>query len=175
MQLYGLHMKNGTRIQERLHCLDKLSDYLSAIGEVVSDVHKVAVLFQSVQDSYSTLVTALFARGGNELTLVFVKQALLDEEQRRGRISDLGSGDTALRSGCRFGTKKWKTGTSTYFKGDPDSDSESNEMFVAMVELKINTQSDEWIIDSGASQHMTFQTSVLCDYKKFVTPEPVGL
>ena len=65
--------------------MDELSDHLAAIGEVVSDVHKVAVLLQSVQDSYSTLVTTLLARGDNELTLVFVKQALLDEEQRRGK------------------------------------------------------------------------------------------
>ena len=106
MQLYGLHMKRGTRIQEHLRRLDELSDHLAAIGEVVSDVHKVAVLLQSVQDSYSTLVTALLARGDNELTLVFVKQALLDEEQRRGRLSDPNSGDTALRSARRFSNKK---------------------------------------------------------------------
>ena len=65
MQLYGLHMKRGTRVQEHLRRLDELSDHLAAIGEVVSDVHKVAVLLQSVQDSYSTLVTALLARGDN--------------------------------------------------------------------------------------------------------------
>ena len=61
MQLYGLHMKRGTRIQEHLRRLDELSDHLASIGEVLSDVHKVAVLLQSVQDSYSTLVTSLLA------------------------------------------------------------------------------------------------------------------
>ena len=71
MHLYGLHMKRGTWVQEHLHRLEEFCDYLAAIGEVVSDVHKVAVLLQSV---YPTLVTALLARGGNELTLMFVKE-----------------------------------------------------------------------------------------------------
>ena len=75
----------------------------------------MAVLLRSVQDSYSTLVTALLARGDDELTLVFVKQALLDEEQRRGRPSDSGSSDMALKSARKFSNKKWKSGSSTCF------------------------------------------------------------
>ena len=61
MQLYGLHMKKGTHISEHLSKIDKLSDQLEAIGERVSEVHKVAVLLQSVQETYPTLVTALLA------------------------------------------------------------------------------------------------------------------
>ena len=72
MQLYGLRMKKGTQIYEHLGQLDELSDHLAAIGEEVSEVHKIAVLLRSVQDSYSTLVTALLARGNDKLTLVFV-------------------------------------------------------------------------------------------------------
>ena len=60
--------------------MDELFDCLVATGEVVSDVQKVTVLLQSVQDSYLTLVTALMAQEDNKPTLVFVKQALLDEE-----------------------------------------------------------------------------------------------
>ena len=55
-----------------------------------------------------------------------------------------------------------------------DTDSEANEMFVATVELRADTQND-WIIDSGASRHMTFECNVLHDYKNFKAPEPVGL
>ena len=54
-------MKKGTQIHEHLCQLDELSDQLAAIGEEVSEVHKIAVLLRSVQDSYSTLVTALLA------------------------------------------------------------------------------------------------------------------
>jgi len=92
-------MKRSTQIQEHLCQLDELADQLAAIGEEVSEVHKVAVLLRSVQDSYSTLVTTLLARGDDELTLVFIKQALLNEEQRRGKPNDLtaANNDLALK------------------------------------------------------------------------------
>ena len=48
-------------------------------------------------------------------------------------------------------------------------------MFVATVGLRADTQSNNWIIDSGASRHMTFESSVLHNYKDFEAPEPVGL
>ena len=56
-----------------------------------------------------------------------------------------------------------------------DTDSVGTEMFVATVRLKADVQSNDWIIDSGASRHMTFENGVLHDYKEFETPEPVGL
>ena len=107
IQLYGLRMKRGTRIQEHLRQLNELSDHLAAIGEAVSEIHKVAVLLRSVQDSYSTLVTALLARGDDELTLVLVQQSLLDKEQRREKPNDSGGSEVALKSARKF-SKKWK-------------------------------------------------------------------
>ena len=77
-------------MQDHLCQLDELADQLAAIGEV-SEVHKVAVLLRSVQENYSTLVTALLAQGDDKLTLMFVKQALLDDEQRRGKHSESNS------------------------------------------------------------------------------------
>ena len=82
MQLYGMRMRKGTKIQDHLHQLDKISDQLAALEAEVSELNRVAILLRSIQESYPTLVTALLARGDKELTLTFVKQALLDEEQR---------------------------------------------------------------------------------------------
>ena len=85
MQFYGLRMKKGVRILDHLCKLDELADQLTAIGEEVKEIHKIAVLLRSVQEFYPTLVTALLARGDEDLTMVFVKQSLFDEEQRRGK------------------------------------------------------------------------------------------
>ena len=52
----------------------------------MSELNKVAVvLLRSVQESYPMLVTALLTKGADKLTLIVVKQALLDKEQRQGK------------------------------------------------------------------------------------------
>ena len=48
---------------------------------------------------------AFLVQGHTELTSVFVKQLLLDEEQRRGRFNDPISGDTALKCTYRFSNR----------------------------------------------------------------------
>ena len=69
----------------------------------------MAVLLRSVQDHYSTLVTALLARGDEELTMTFVKQSLLDEEQRqeKGGYSESGSQELKEDSVSRAGRGKF--------------------------------------------------------------------
>ena len=74
-------MKKGTKLRDHIRHLDELSDQLAALGETVKELNKVAILLRSVQESYPTLVTALLARKDEELELIFVKQALMDEEQ----------------------------------------------------------------------------------------------
>ena len=83
------------------------TNYVAAIGEEGSEVHKVAVLLWSVQENYSTLVTVLLARGDDELTLMFMMQALLDDKQRWGKHSRSNSntpnsGDSALNAARKF-------------------------------------------------------------------------
>ena len=184
-----------------------MADQLAAIGEEVSEVHKVAVLLRSVQENYSTLVTALLAQGDDELTLMFVKQALLDDKQRRGKHSESNSTtpnsvDSALNAARKFNYRKHKPGKGNCFNSgqaghfardcpkpkvtkrqhrcrkaeeQEDSSSMGHEMFVASVGLKADAQNKNWIIDSGASRHMTFQGEILYNYNEFETPEPVGL
>ena len=50
-----------------------------------------------------------------------------------------------------------------------------HHMFVASVGLTADAQNKNWIIDSGARRHMTFQGEILYNHKEFETPEPVGL
>ena len=61
-------------------------------------------------------------------------------------------------------------------EAEDDSDSEGGgQTFVATVGLKAEERCEDWIIDSGASRHMTFQKELLRDYREFKTPQSVGL
>ena len=62
MQFYGLRMKKGARISDHIRKLDELTDQLSAIGEEVKEIHKVAVLLRSVQEFYPTRNCPLSSR-----------------------------------------------------------------------------------------------------------------
>jgi transposase InsO family protein len=207
-------MKRGLKVQHHLHRLDELSDQLEALGENVTELNKVAILLKSIQESYPTLVTALLARGENELTLMFVKQALLDEEQRRGKGDSSGDNqgsESALRviKGRRYQKSGvcYRCGQAGHYQRDcrkppkfkqhskqqqskhradkaketkpTDSQSADSEvegqMFMANEALMADIEKDEWIIDSGASRHMTYQKEVLRRYKEFEKPELVGL
>jgi hypothetical protein len=85
IQLYGLRMKKSESIRDHLRQLEELVD------QNISELNKVAVLLRSVQETYPTLVTPRLARGDKELTLIFIKQALFDEERRQNRSSGAGS------------------------------------------------------------------------------------
>ena len=56
---------------------------------------------------------------------------------------------------------------------DLDTEEES-QTFVATSGLKAEERCEDWIIDSGASRHMTFQKELLRDYREFKTPQSVG-
>ena len=170
----------------------------------MSELNKVAILLRSVQESYPTLVTALLARGDDELTLMFVKQALLDEEQRRskGNIVDNKQGDSALKArtkgrkpsgvcyncgkaghyqrDCRKPPKPKQSQYSRQSRHHADKaettanrskrDSltgleleDTPQMFIANENALAagNKKESKWIIDSGASRHMTFQKDAL--------------
>jgi len=164
-------MKKGTCIPEHLHRLDKLSDQLEAIGEHVSEVHKVAVLLRSVQETYSTLVTAFLARGDDDLTLVFVKQAPLDEEQRgrKGHFArNCPKSKCTKRHHHARKLRNRKTQNLTWKE-------EMKIIFVAKVGLKANIPSCEWIIDSRASHHMTSEKNIFNSTKSLKPLNLLGL
>ena len=163
-------------------------------------------------------MSPLLAQGDDELTLTFVKQALLDEEQRQSKsvgsstASDSGSSDSVLKAArgfskgrkpgnfyicgkaghyakeCRmrfdkgsqlkvvkYSAKKVEEIQEDSDSGGAQEDSDSGaQLFAATTGLRAEAQKDKWIIDSGASRHMTFQEDILRDYKEFETPKNVG-
>lgn len=199
-------MKEGTPISNHLKYMKDLTGKLSAIGAAISEEDQVVTLLGSLPDSYDTLVTALEARV-DDLTLEFVHQSLINEEQKRkeNQHSVAKSSDAALvsqrrqnythrkpitcykcqkqghiKSQCPENKRthstyqhKAKHAATTSTSVDEEVDSEENA-FVG----SINKTSDflsTWLIDSGASRHMTPYRSMFIEYEKLDKPEKVGL
>ena len=75
--------------------MKEITDQLAAIGAPISNEDQVVTLLGSLPRSYSTLVTALEARG-DDLTLRFAQQALIQEKQKRKVVMPENSRSTAL-------------------------------------------------------------------------------
>ena len=69
-------------IESHLRDMKEITNKLAAIKAPVSEEDQVVTLLGSLPESYDTLVTALEAHG-DRLTLAYVTNALLNEEQKR--------------------------------------------------------------------------------------------
>ena len=200
-QYFRMEMKEGTSIEKHLKRMKELTDRLAAIGAPIAEEDQVVTLLGSLPKSYSTLVTALEARVDG-ISLNYVQQALAHEEQKmlvRGHSgnSDAQRGDAALFGGeskrkfkprkpicygCqqpghfRRDCPKAKKGPShkaeTAGEEDKESESEEGSAFAASQD---GSQDGKWLVDSGASSHMTWDKELLTDYQEFEVPEKVGL
>ena len=74
-------MKEGTSMEMHLKRMKEITDKLAGIGAPFSEEDQVVTLLGSLPPSYCTLVTALEARV-DDITLGFVQQALIHEEQK---------------------------------------------------------------------------------------------
>lgn len=88
-------MKDGQLVQDHLRHMKKISDELAALESVVAEEEQVVALLISLPPSYTTLVTALEAKG-DDLNLKFVQQALINEEQKRLVVKE------AMATGSRY-------------------------------------------------------------------------
>lgn len=72
---------------------------------------------------------------------------------------------------------KAKTVKKKHLNSDSESDvdPDSSGAFAASVGTMKNSQMDKWLVDSGASSHMTREKEILSDYRQFEKPEKVGL
>lgn len=197
-------MKDGTRMEKHLKDMKELTDKLAAIGAPIAEEDQVVTLLGSLPPSYATLVTALEARV-DDISLKFVQQALIHEEQKQCNSDFLRSVETAAarkQTDVVLVEKKFSTGTAkhkvkcfecgvvghyksncpkkkTSYSADKHRartaeqlSSECEQAFEATVS---SVERGQWLIDSGASSHMTSEKELLADFHEFEQPQLVGL
>jgi hypothetical protein len=197
-QYFRLEMKAGSSVEAHLKKMKDITDKLDAIGAPVADEDKVVTLLGSLPSTYSTLVTALEARG-DDLTLSYVQQAVIHEEQKlNGRDEKSSLKDEALVGARKtYSSKKksvqcFKCKKFGHFKINcPEVKSDSSvrnhkakvmedEFDEALKGIEVDvsksaTRKSSWIIDSGASSHMTWENTYISDFRELSPPQKVGL
>ena len=196
-QYFRLEMKEGTSIEQHLKHMKELTERLAAIGAPIAEEDQVVTLLGSLPKSYSTFVTAQEAR--ENASLNYLQQALAHEEQKRhgqghSESTDVQRGDAALvgESKKKFKPRKpicFGCQQPGHFRRDcpkekrvpshkaetADEKAEDLESTGAFAASTDSSQAETWLVDSGASSHMTWDKELLTNYHEFETPEKVGL
>src|SRR6218665_1208533 len=82
-KLYNMRLQDDQNMQEYISAVLRLVEQLRGVGEEESDQQVATLLLCGLPDEYETLITALEARGEDELTLEYVKNKLVDAYKRK--------------------------------------------------------------------------------------------
>ena len=198
---FRTEMKEGTRMEVHLKDMKELTDRLAAIGAPVSEEDQVVTLLGSLPQSFATLVTALEAKVSEDLSLSFVQQALLNEERKQlehlSKRQVTNDSDAALIGNTYYNKqrKKFKCyecgGIGHFRKNCPNNQMKFDQQHDAKISDRNNNHSNidhafitddisskttmKWLIDSGASCHMTNDKDLFQEYNAYDSPEHVSL
>ena len=199
-QYFRKEMIEGTSVEDHLKQMKELTDKLTAIGAPIEE-DQVVTLLGSLSTSYSMLVTALEARSNRNLTLSYVQQALIDEEQKRveqsigskynsalvgdiyrkKKINDLSKRKIQYYQCKRYGHYKRSCPElikieypTLYHKVKVEATHSDSEFDGAFGAAMSEAKEQLRLVDSGALSHITWNNELLHDLKQLHPSQKVG-
>ena len=167
-------------MEAHLKSMKELTDKLAVIGAPISEEDQVVTLLGSLPQ---TLVTALEACVDDvSLRKLLVsgegsgrqQSALVGKQGKKLRCYGC-SEEGHFRRDCPKRKESRKPHTAKSATEERHSDSESEQSTGAFVVSTKTHKTTGWLVDSGASSHMTCKRELLKDYKEFEKPEKVSL
>uniref|UniRef100_A0AAV1VCM9 Retrovirus-related Pol polyprotein from transposon TNT 1-94-like beta-barrel domain-containing protein n=1 Tax=Peronospora matthiolae TaxID=2874970 RepID=A0AAV1VCM9_9STRA len=185
-------MEEGDDVLEHINKLKTLAEQLEAVGAPVCEDDLVITLLGSLSDSYQFLITALESRS-DTLSWELVTSRLLHEEMKRREQGSKGDeasqgqafitrGQSAQRATSEEVLavpqlrKDWSLdGGRAQDSGDRyrsqranvAQEEDSGDYLFSIGETTSAKSSDIWLVDSGATQHMTCSKKFMRNYKGF--------
>lgn len=185
--LCSANMSESDSMEQHLNSMDELFDKLAAAGQNLDVPLQIAMIFRSVPPSYRSLVQTLQTRADADWTVTSVKASLLDEYNQRIERGDRVSRELkAMKSDasgerkekvCFFckqpghlkkDCKKWLSTKSESNKRRENKEENSKDKSAknkpahgagSAVCFMAGGGLSGWIIDSGATCHMTSDRS----------------
>jgi len=161
-------MQEGNDMLVHINTVKALADQLCSIKMNIMDEDVYMVLLMSLPPSFDNLVTSLESMSNKDVDLQFIIARLLHEMSKRKEcesfdtIALVNKTHKSNEKLC-FYCKKPRHFVKNYLKKKNDEKEKANQaredhkqMFVATLSANDHTTYD-WIVDSGATQHMTFE------------------
>ncbi|CEG41910.1 gag-pol polyprotein [Plasmopara halstedii] len=187
-------MEEGDDILEHINKLKTIAEQLEAVGAPVSKNDLVITLLESLSETYQFLITALESRA-DTLTWEVVTSRLLHEDIKRKEQGGDGAapeqafmmkdakrkGRPAKKTGACHNCGKqghWIAECPSRVQNDTDRyrlqranitqfEDSNNYLFSIGGSSDSVKANDVWLVDSGATQHMTSSNKFMRNYKAF--------
>lgn len=163
-KLYDKRMSDGENMQHHLDCLNVMRAQLLDRGEDIKDSSMVAIILNSLPKTYSSLVTSIEGQPEQTISLEYVMEKLLDESERRSDGNDEEGEKNSALKGQQYKKKRPLKCFHCHKLGHVKKDCFKWKKQNAAVS-ECGRVDDEiclqvangigWVIDSGASIHMT--------------------
>ncbi|KAE8705429.1 hypothetical protein F3Y22_tig00110429pilonHSYRG01213 [Hibiscus syriacus] len=154
-RLFSLRMAEGALVAQHLNELNTITTQLSSMEIEFDDEVRALILLSPLLDSWNATVTVVSSSSGNnKLKFDDVRDLVLIEEIRRRESGEASSSSALHTEDCRAPKKDI---------GAQESGNMIEETCDAMI-LSINSQTESWILDSGASFHCTPCKEIIENY-----------
>ncbi|KAG6615788.1 gag-pol polyprotein [Phytophthora cinnamomi] len=180
-------MAEGDDVLEHINKIKTLAEQLDAVGAPVSEDDLVITLLGSLSESYQFLITALESRA-DSLSWELVTARLLHEDMKRKEQAQGRQATANKASACHYCGEQghWIAKCPVRIRENAErqrpqranvaqSEDDSGDFLFSVGGGSNTTKSNEvWLVDSGATQHMTSSKKFMRNYKK-ISPVDVHL
>ena len=191
-KLLSLRLLEGGSVNDHIKEMTEVFEELCVVGDAVSDEDRVVYLLASLPDSFNVIVTALEAQSESVPKWELVTERLLHEEAKQQEKSVKPDSKALATSEDRSFHKKirchfchklghMKKDCRKFHRWTKSKKQEANPTKVADNDVLVVTQAltssckGDWIIDSGATCHMSNDESFFVEMKKLSVPQNVML
>ncbi len=181
-------MSEDSSIETHIKEMKELTDELSSIGSPISEEDQVVTLLGSLPSPFASVVTALEARV-DDLSLDFVQQQLLHQERKikvQEVKAEVGQNSALVRAQKWKPPKCWSCDEVGHIQRFCPKRKKSQHR-AKIMEEEIESEAEgafpvsdimdeeKWLVDSGASSHMTYRRDYFTNYQPFSVHEKVSV
>ncbi|KAG8385877.1 hypothetical protein BUALT_Bualt03G0090800 [Buddleja alternifolia] len=165
-QMMNLRYKEGSSISDHLNDYQGILDQLSDVGVKFDDEFQALWLLNTFPDSWETFRVSLISSAPNGvMSMEIAKSGTLNEEMRR-RAQSSSSQSNVLVTENRRETKIRIREAEIEVAASPSLNTRMLSVTIVGDYDTVNLACDEttWVIDSGASVHVTYQRDIFTSY-----------